>query len=353
MGNFNLAPPQASENAVWHDAVFYTLTALTVAFTLLVGFLVIFFAIRYRQGSKVNRQRPVYEHLLLELTWTVIPLILGVIMFVVGAKLFVDLRTPPKDSMEIYVVGKQWMWQIQHPTNGVRENNTLHVPIGKPVKLIMISQDVTHAFYIPAFRVQYHVVPGRYTDVWFTPSKTGTYPIYCGMYCGTQHSEMTGQVVVMEQAEFAEWLDNGGNDVQPSDLITAGHDLFKKLNCGSCHGVNDTIQGPTLQGLYGKMRKFENGGSKVADDAYIRESIVRPYEHIVSGYGREMGAYDDRPEEDILRLTAYIKSLGTGNPTGKTIDENEPHKGSTPAPRSHENPIATGAISHELKAGKK
>lgn len=322
MFNFPLAPPSASNFADQHDFVFYTLCILSLFFTVLVGVGVVFFAIRYRAGNKVDRSRPVYENAKVEAAMIAIPTGLGLVMFWLGARLFVEMRTPPKDAQEVFVIGKQWMWHIQH-SNGVRENNTLHVPIGKPVKLTMISQDVIHAFYIPAFRVQMHVVPGRYTDMWFTPTKVGEYHLFCGMYCGTQHSEMGGKVVVMEQKDFANWIANGGQNVAPMTMAQAGERKFNQLACNNCHAAEDTSRAPSLIGLFGKPRRFTDGTSAVADDMYIRESILKPQNRITAGYDATMPAYDGQiSEADVLNLSAYIKEMGNmpakGVPTSLT-----------------------------------
>jgi cytochrome c oxidase subunit 2 len=312
MFNFPLSPPSASNLAGEHDIIFYTLCALSLFFTTIVAVAILIFVIRYRQGTKVDRSRPVHEHLPLEITWSVIPLLLGLVVFFGGAYVFVDMRSAPKDATEIFVIGKQWMWHIQH-ANGVRENNMLHVPVGKPVKLTMISQDVIHAFYVPAFRVQYQVVPGRYTSVWFTPTKVGNYHLFCGMFCGTQHSEMVGTVVAMEPKEFAAWMANGGNDARPITMVQAGARKFAQLGCGNCHTGGDTERGPTLYGLAGTTRSFTDGSSAKADDAYLRESILNPYNRITKGYAyHTMPAYAGQISEgDVLNLLAYMKSLGT------------------------------------------
>jgi cytochrome c oxidase subunit II len=325
--NAPLAPPQASTLAVEHDVIFYVLTALTLFFTVLVGVFVVLFAVRYRHGNKVDRSRPVFEHLPLEITWSVIPMILGLIMFYFGARLFIHSREVPKDSMDISVIGKQWMWHLQHP-NGVRENNTLHVPVGKNVRLTMISQDVIHAFYIPAFRLQFHVVPGRYTEAWFNATKPGVYQIFCGMYCGTQHSEMGGYVYVMPQKEYAEWLANGGNSSVPKTPAEAGAALFAQQACGNCHGAVDNPRSPSLYGLYGKSRQFADGSTAVADEEYIREAILDPYSHINKGYSNTMPAYAGQiTEEDVLNLIAYIRALGTAGLTTPGQPTIEPAKG--------------------------
>jgi cytochrome c oxidase subunit 2 len=308
--NYPVAPPSASNFASEYDLVFYGLVILTVVFTAIVAFFVLLFAIKYKQGTKIDRSRPVHEHLPLELTWSVIPLLLGLVMFFLGAKLFVKMRTPPKDAMEVFVIGKQWMWHIQH-SNGVRENNTLHVPIGVPVKLTMISQDVLHAFYIPAFRVQYHVVPGRYTMEWFTATKPGEYHLFCGMYCGTQHSEMVGTVVAMEQKDFARWLANGGNNVQPMTMEQSGAKAFAARGCANCHTGKDTERAPTLYGLYGRQSRMQDGQVMNVDDAYLRESILNPWNRITAGYINTMPVYADQiSEEEVLSLIAYMKSIG-------------------------------------------
>ncbi|MFI5386527.1 MAG: cytochrome c oxidase subunit II [Fimbriimonadales bacterium] len=305
-----MSPPQASNFASELDAVFYGLVILTVVFTFLVGFFVLLFAVRYRQGNKVDRSRPVHEHLPLEITWSVIPLLLGLVMFFLGARLFVKMRTPPANATEIFVIGKQWMWHIQH-SNGVRENNTLHVPVGVPVKLTMISQDVLHAMYIPAFRVQYHVVPGRYTMIWFTATQTGEYHMFCNMYCGTQHSEMVGTVVAMDQRDYARWLENGGNDVQPMSMEQRGGKAFAARGCANCHTGADTERAPTLYGIAGRSRHMQDGSNVTADDGYLRESILNPYNRLTAGYTQTMPVYANQISEDeVLAMIAYIKSLG-------------------------------------------
>lgn len=312
MWNYPLAPEQASNHAAANDMIFWLITALTVFFTVVVLAMVMFFTVKYRRGSKANRDNIVHHSQKLELLWSVPPLILGLAIFALSTREFVSMRTPPKDAMEIFVIGKQWMWHIQHP-NGVRENNTLHVPLGKPVKLTMISQDVIHAFYVPAFRQQYHVIPGRYTTMWFTPTKEGKFPIFCNMYCGTQHSEMGGYVYVVSQAEYGKFLARGGDAANPKiqTLAQQGEDLFKKLGCNRpCHGGSDTDQGPTLNGIAGTMRRFEDGSTAVADDEYMRDSIIDPFRKLTQGYEKTMPPdYKTLSEEQIRMLVEYMKSL--------------------------------------------
>lgn len=331
MWNYPLAPPQASNLAAGNDMIFGLITALTIFFTVVVLLMVGIFAVKYRRGSSANRDNIVHHSQKLEYLWSVPPLILGLIIFALSAKEFVTMRTPPKDAMEIFVIGKQWMWHIQHP-NGVRENNTLHVPLGKPVKLTMISQDVIHAFYVPAFRTQFHVIPGRYTTMWFTPTKEGKYPIFCNMYCGTQHSEMGGYVYVVSQAEYGKFLARGGDAVNPkvTSLVEQGKAEFNRLGCNRpCHGDADTPQGPSLNGLANSKRYFTDGSSAVADDTYLRESIINPFQKITKGYSNTMSPdYKSLTEEQIRVLVEYMKSIGVSpsttnsapKPTGNVMD---------------------------------
>src|SRR5579862_8618090 len=276
MWNFPLAPPAASNWAVENDTIFYTLCLISAFFTFAVCFFVVLFAVRYRVGTRADRSRPVYEDLRLELSWTIIPLIMALVMFYFGAKLYVEMKSPPKNAEDIFVIGKQWMWHIEH-RNGVRENNELHVPLGKPVKLTMISQDVIHDFYIPAFRSQWMVVPGRYTSIWFTPTQVGEYHLFCNMYCGTQHSEMGGKVVVMADRDYEQWLANQGETALPLTMEQAGARLFNKVGCVNCHAAVDNPRAPSLIGVYGKPQTFSNAAPQMADDEFLRNAILRPY----------------------------------------------------------------------------
>lgn len=267
-----------------------------------------------------------YENARLEILWIVVPTILGLGIFVWGVKVYGDMRTPPKDAKEIYVIGKQWMWHMQHP-NGVRENNTLHVPVDTDIKLTMIAQDVIHAFYIPAFRVQYMVVPGRYTQMWFRPTKVGKYHLFCNMYCGTQHSEMGGSVVVMSKKDYAEWLAANGTMRQNLTPAQAGEKLFTKIGCANCHGEKDMMpRGPSLRGIFGTTREMTDGRKFVADETYIRESILRPGEKVTKNYGNGMQPYENQiSEEDVMNLVAYIKSGAASTlPSRGTVAANSP-----------------------------
>lgn len=328
--NYDIAPPQASTFAPKVDALFYVISALTAFFTIVVFALVIFFAIKYRKGSKVDRSNIVHDSHKIELAWSLPPLFLGLGIFAWGAHLFIEMRTMPKDAIEIFVIGKQWMWHVQHP-NGVRENNEIHVPLGKKVKLTMISQDVIHAMYIPAFRAQYQVIPGRYTTLWFEPTKEGKFPLFCNMYCGTQHSEMGGYVYVVKPDEYTAFLDRGGDRAKPGgplSLVAKGKELYDKLNCQGCHELNDNVRGPSLHGVVGSQVKLRTGESVLADDDYLRQSIVRPSAQIVNGYENTMPQdYQGQlSEEQIRELIEYIKTLSGKNPPAATT----PNEGMNP-----------------------
>ncbi|MBS1704257.1 MAG: cytochrome c oxidase subunit II [Armatimonadetes bacterium] len=313
--NFQLAPDRASNFAGQYDALFYTFSAFAVFFTIAVFVMVVTFVTKYRRGKKANRANPIHHNSLLEAIFMGVPTIIALTMFVFSAKLFVDMRTPPKNSYEVFVIGKQWMWHLQHP-NGIRENNELHVPVGQPVKLTMISQDVIHGFFIPDYRVQYQVVPGRYTQLWFTPTKPGKFNLFCTIHCGTQHSEMGGYVYAMEPKDFAEWQATGGNRFKerPKNLADAGKQLYEELLCNNCHMEKDNPRAPSLYGIFQSKRKMTDGTVVEADENYIRESIVNPYNRLNAGYGNQMPIYEYKKqisEEQIRMLLEYIKTLGS------------------------------------------
>jgi cytochrome c oxidase subunit 2 len=315
MPDFDLFPESASTLSGQIDLLYFALVALSVIFASGVFAALIFFAIRYRRGANVDRSNPLIEDSRLEITWTVIPLILGLAIFVWNAVVFFESRRAPEDTLEISVVGKQWMWKLQHP-NGKSEINELHVPVDQPVKLTMISQDVIHSFYVPAFRMKQDVLPGRYTTTWFEATETGEYHLFCTEYCGTEHSLMIGQVVVMEPVQYQEWL-SGGTGNEPLD-VTGGR-LFQQLGCESCHRVNNEGRGPSLVGVYGSEVELTAGGTITADDAYLRESILTPNAHVVAGFEPVMPTYQGQlSEEEIVQLIAYIKSLSSGQPAAQS-----------------------------------
>lgn len=304
--NLPLFPESASTISQNVDALYFFLTAVSVFFTVLIFGLIFFFALRYRRRSEAERPRPIAGSLRLELVWTVIPLILALFIFGWGASLYFDLYTPPEGAQNVYVVGKQWMWKIQHP-EGKREINELHVPVDTPVRLIMTSEDVIHSFYIPAFRVKMDVLPGRYTSLWFEATKTGQYHLFCAEYCGTSHSDMIGSIYVMEEGQFQSWL--GGRDTGGRSMAEQGGRLFSQMGCITCHSQESGARGPDLTGVFGTTVALESGEA-VVDEAYIRESILTPQAKIVRNYRPVMPTYKGQvSEEGILMLIAYIKSL--------------------------------------------
>lgn len=315
---FPVMPEQASDNAFTYDLIFWWITLLAVFFATVVIILVGFLALKYRRGSTADRRNPIDHSKTLEYLFIGVPTVLALFTFWWSMNEYIKYRTMPKDGIEVYVVGKQWMWHLQH-TNGVRENNKVHIPVDTNVKFTMISQDVIHAFYLPEFRAQFHVVPGRYTELYIKPKRTGTFRMLCAMHCGTQHSEMVGQVVVMSKKDYAEWLANGGDDKDVAmNPVEAGKKIWDSKNCGSCHASVDTTRGPSLVGIFGKARPLEDG-TQVADSTYVRDSILTPWRRITKGYDPTMPAYQGQlVEDDILSLIAYIKSLSnTGAPGSK------------------------------------
>ena len=313
--NFPVHPVAASTFADEVDILYFALIGLTVFFTALVFVMLTVFAYRYRVGSKADRRNPLHTSHTLELSWSIIPLILALFIFAWGAKLYADVYKTPDNAMNIDVIGKQWMWHLEH-SNGIRENNELHIPIGQPIKLTMISQDVMHAFYIPGFRVQKFVNPGQYTSIWFTATKPGKYHIFCNQYCGTQHSLMGGYVYAMKPEDFQRWKDQGGYkggefDTAVKTQEQQGAELYESIGCVNCHNANNNRRGPTLYGIYGSKRQLTTGDVVIADRDYLRESIVNPNKRITAGYEPIMPDYSTLKEEQVNHLIAYMKSLGT------------------------------------------
>lgn len=312
---FPLLPERASSVAGQVDALYFFLVAVSVFFSVLIFALVVVFAVRFRRRSREERPAAIHGSLALELTWTLIPLAIVAVVFFWSADIFFVLRRPPRDAMEIKVVGKRWMWKLQH-MNGQREINELHVPVGVPVKLTMTSEDVIHGFFVPAFRVKNDVIPGRYTTLWFRATKPGRYHLFCAEYCGTKHSGMTGSVVVMEPAEFQAWLSGGAAGLS---LAATGQKIFQDLGCVTCHRADSAGRGPTIEGLFGRPVRLSSGQTVTADEAYLRESIVVPSAKVVFGYQPIMPTYQGLvSEEGLMQLIAYIQSLkpSQGGATG-------------------------------------
>jgi len=307
MWDFPLFPEQASSLAGWVDGVFFYGLALTAFFTALVLFLIVYFGIKYRRGSSADRSNPVSHSTAIEITWIGIPTAMILVLFFAATYVFYHLYQYPRDASEVYVLGRQWMWETQHP-EGKREINTLHVPVGRPVRLTMTSQDVIHSFFVPAFRIKQDVVPGRYTSVWFKPTKVGSYHLFCAEYCGTLHSAMGGRVVVMEPSEYEEWL--GGGAVRES-MALEGQRLFTQYGCSGCHGRNGSVRAPMLEGVFGHSVPLQSGEVVTADERYIRDSILLPKSQVAAGYDPVMPTFETKiGEGDLLKIIAYIKSIG-------------------------------------------
>lgn len=312
-------PPAASAFAEDVDRLFFALVTLTLFFSFVVAGLLIFFAVRYRRGNRVDRSRPLSHNTILELTWSMGPLFLALCIFFWAAKLFAGVFSPPKNAKEVFVIGKQWMWHLQH-TDGIRENNELHLPVGEPVKLVMISQDVIHAFYVPEFRVQRQVEPGHYTEMWFTPTQTGRFHLYCNMYCGTQHSEMGGWVYVMSKPDYQKWAASGGahptavggGPTGVTTLAQQGYALYQQNQCESCHGDEAVRRGrgPSLVNIYGKVRTLTDGRKLTADDGYFRNVMLYPNENVLAGWPAGMPSYKNvLTESQVIAINAYLKTL--------------------------------------------
>jgi cytochrome c oxidase subunit II len=301
-----LFPPVASTYARQEDLLFYFLVALTVFFVGLIFGCIFVFAVRYRRRSVDERAQPTRTYIPLEIAWTAIPLAIVLVIFVWGAQLFFTAMRPPSQAVEITVVGKQWMWKLQHP-DGTREINALHVPTGIPIKLIMTSEDVIHSFFIPAFRIKRDVVPGRYVTTWFEATAPGTYHLFCTQYCGTNHAGMIGSVFVMDPAEYDRWVRAGTSPVLPA---TAGAVLFQHLGCSSCHQTNTSAKAPALAGVFGQQITLADGRQVTADENFLREHILTPGKTPVAGYPQIMPTFQGLVSEDqILQLIAYIRSL--------------------------------------------
>lgn len=300
-------PPSASTISGKVDALYFYLSGVTIFFTLLISGVLIFFVIKYRRRNPFEIPRPIAGSHKLETLWSVIPFIIAMSMFAWGAQVYFQMYRPPNNAVEIYVVGKQWMWKIQHST-GQREINQLHVPAGRKIKLIMTSEDVIHDFFVPAFRVKADVLPGRYTTQWFEATKPGTYHLFCAEFCGMNHSGMIGSVIVMQPTQFDEWLSGSAGQQSPA---VAGQQLYESLGCVSCHGAQgEGGRGPALTGLFGKQVFLTNGQTIVADEGYVRESIENPSAKLVNGFGPIMPTFQGQVTPDqLIQIMAFIKSL--------------------------------------------
>ncbi len=300
-----LFPEQASNLAPEVDNLYFGITAITAFFAILVVVLIIVFAIKYRDKTGQKVGAPITGSIPLEVGWSIIPFIISMGIFVWATIVFFHLVRAPEQTLEIYSTGKRWMWRFQH-LDGASEINTLHVPLGRPVKVIFTSEDVLHSLFIPAFRVKADAIPGRYSSIWFTATKTGEYHLFCTEYCGTKHSGMIGTVTVMEPGDYQSWLSGGGG----MSMASRGEQLFQQLGCVGCHLDNGSGRGPALAGKYGMQETLANGTTVTVDDTYIRESILTPQMKLVAGYGPVMPTFQGLVnEEGVMSLIEYIKTL--------------------------------------------
>ncbi len=312
-----LMPTQASTVSGDVDALYLSLVGLSLVFSLGIAAALAYFAIAYRRRSEAHEAEQIHGSLALELVWSIIPFTIAMGIFIWGASLFVTLKRPPDNALEIFAVGKQWMWKLQH-LEGRREINALHIPVGRPVKVTLTSEDVIHSFFVPAFRVKQDAVPGRYSTVWFEATKTGSFHLFCAEYCGTEHSGMIGTVTVMEPDDYQDWLSAemaGGmagtaQGDDPLSVAAAGGELFRGLGCHTCHRQTAGALGPSLTELFGSQVSLRGGRTVLADEAYLRESIVDPRAKLVDGYQPVMPTFQGQvSEEGLMQLVAYIKSL--------------------------------------------
>ncbi|HLY41772.1 MAG TPA: cytochrome c oxidase subunit II [Terracidiphilus sp.] len=314
--NFELFPPEASRISQPMDELYFfmvlvSLVGLTIVILLVVGFSIVYSKKRHPVAVQIEGST------LLETTWTIIPLGLFLVMFVWGALLYFRIYTPPANAMNIYVVGKQWMWKVEHP-GGQHEINALHVPAGRPVQLTIISQDVFHSFSIPAFRVKREAIPGRYTSAWFEATTPGTYHLFCTQYCGTNHSQMIGEVVVMTPEGYKKWTEESTSG---NSLAQNGERLFASLSCNACHNTQPDARGPSLANVYGAKLTLSSGQSIVADDAYLRDAILNPSQHVTQGFAPIMPTYQGQiSEEGVIALVEYIKNLNSDYRVQQTLN---------------------------------
>src|SRR5580700_8312567 len=327
--NFPLWPVRAAAGAGNVDALYIFLLALSTFMCAAIFTMILVFATKYRHRLGVEAEQ-IEGSSALEITWSIIPLGIFMVIFVWGAVIYFHERTPPQGASEVYVVAKQWMWKLEH-AEGQREINELHVPVGRDVKLIMTSQDAIHSFYVPAFRMKQDVLPGRYTVAWFRAIKPGTYHLFCAEYCGTQHSGMIGSIVVQEPAQYEAWMSGGST----GPLSATGEKIFAELGCVTCHRSDSQGRGPNLQGVFGKPVLLEGGRTVLADENYLRESILDPGAKIVNGYKPVMPTFQGLvSEEQLNALVAYVKSMAQPGQAGAKTASMASPQGSAPAPGS-------------------
>jgi cytochrome c oxidase subunit 2 len=300
-------PEAASAQAVQTDQIYFVLLALSGAVIVLVGALILVFSIRYRRGSKAKRGAlPQVMSKEFEIGWASATLFLALFIFWWVSSSQLSALVAPKNALEIHVVAKQWMWKTQH-SNGAREINELHVPLDTPVRLVMTSEDVIHSFFVPAFRMKKDVLPGRYTETWFRATKLGVFHLFCAEYCGSEHSRMTGRIVVMQADGYARWL---AAQPEGDGLAKAGEAVFRARGCSGCHSEASKVHAPNLNSLYGRKVQLADGRTVTADEAYLRDSMLLPRRDVAAGFEPIMPSYAGiLTDGEIISLTAYIRSL--------------------------------------------
>jgi cytochrome c oxidase subunit 2 len=328
MNDFPLFPESASSVAPLVDGLYLSLVAICGAVSLLIWIVIFYFAIKYRRRPDNELAQEQEPPAALEMTWIVVPTIIFMGIFVAGAYVFFRIQRTPANALEVYATGRQWMWKFQH-ASGQREINALHVPVGRPVKITMASEDVIHSLWFPAFRVKADVLPNRFRTMWFEATKTGRYHIFCAEYCGTMHSGMIGWVEVMEPVEYQRWLAGGSE----GSLASQGEKLFEKYACNTCHTNTAGARGPNLAGLFGKTRQLTNGSQVVADENYIRESILNPQAKIAAGFQPIMPTFQGQVnEDDLIRLLAYVRTMGVEQPVSTPVESSQSARQSSGAP---------------------
>ncbi|HEX6178283.1 MAG TPA: cytochrome c oxidase subunit II [Thermoanaerobaculia bacterium] len=318
--DFPLFPDQASSAAASVDTLYIFLVLLTGGVSVLIWVAVFYFAIKYRRRPDNELAEEIEPPAALEMTWIVLPTIIFIGIFAWGAWLYFHMQRPPDDALDIYATGRQWMWKFQHPS-GQREINSLHVPVNRPVRITMASEDVVHSLWFPSFRVKRDVLPSRYSMLWFQATKTGRFHIFCAEYCGTEHSGMIGTVTVMEPTAYQQWL-AGGTE---GSLAQQGEIAFQKFACNTCHTGDSTARGPVLAGVAGSSVMLSDGRVVTADDNYIRESILNPQAKVKQGFQPIMPTFQGQTsEEDLIKLLAYIKSLAPPQPQSRPLAVESP-----------------------------
>ncbi len=319
VNDFPLWPERASTVAGQVDALYIALIVITGGVSLLIWLTIIYFGIKYRRRPDNELAQDYEPPQILEIGWIVVPTIIFIGFFLWGAWVYFQQQRVPANALDVYATGRQWMWKFEH-ASGQREINTLHVPVGRPVRITMASEDVIHSLWFPAFRVKMDVLPSRYRTMWFQATKTGTFHIFCAEYCGTNHSAMIGWVNVMEPTEYQRWLAGGAE----GSMASQGEGLFQKYACNTCHTGDASARGPTLAGLFGKPVTLNDGRIVIADENYIRESILSPQAKIVQGFGPIMPTFQGQVnEEDLLKLLEYVRSLSEGNKQTPAVESQQ------------------------------